>query len=447
MARAGIAARCQAIEDATGRLRGGRSMIQVVCGCGRVFKAEERHSGKRTRCPVCGASLIIGRTPAPDSGGGDLEELPSWWYPSMTEDSPGVGAAPSPANPHAEAVRTQVFETGLLTEREDSPGLQDDGPGTRVVGVGTGRPFWIMAGIAAVLAVLVLGALWWRRGPAPGRGDAMAGQAPPAGAVRREAARIPGPEKATNRGVLQANDDGRPARSSRRLRLLVPAYIYPTPEGRKEWHRLMDAAARLDVVAVVNPDSGPGAEPNPDYSALIAEAARHGVKVVGYVSTGFGDRPAEKVKADIDAWVRFYHPIGGFFLDQQPRDARHAAYLADISSYARGKFRDALIITNPGSPCDESYLARRASDVVCVFCSSESFALSEMPNDLRGYDPSHFAALAYQVKDAEAMRELLRQAIVKRVGYIYATDGKWPNPWDHLPAYWEAEVDAVIRLH
>jgi hypothetical protein len=345
-------------------------------------------------------------------------------------------------NVHSEEGRTQVFETGLVLEREERAGLQDDGPGTRPVAAGSGQPFWTMAAVAAVLGVLVLGALWWRRGPAPGRGDAMAGQAPQGGPVVRD----PGPEKPANPGGSQAGDDGRPARSSHRLRLLVPAYIYPTPEGRKEWHRLMDAAARVDLVAIVNPESGPGAVPNPDYSAVIAEAARHGVKLVGYVNTGYGDLPAEKVKADIDAWVRFYRPIGGFFLDQQPRDARHAAYLADISSFARGKIRDALIITNPGSPCDVSYLARHASDVACVFASPESISLLDMPNDLKGYDPSRFAAMAYQVKDAEAMRDMLRQAILKRIGYVYATDGKGSNPWDHLPAYWEAEVDAVFRL-
>ena len=61
-------------------------MIRVVCGCGRVFKAEARHSGKRTRCPVCGTSLIIGQTPASSSSEGDLDEVPSWWYPSDPQD-------------------------------------------------------------------------------------------------------------------------------------------------------------------------------------------------------------------------------------------------------------------------------------------------------------------------------------------------------------------------
>ena len=38
---------------------------------------------------------------------------------------------------------------------------------------------------------------------------------------------------------------------------------------------------------------------------------------------------------------------------------------------------------------------------------------------------------------------MLKEAIIKRIGYIYVTDGKLPKPWGRLPAYWEAEVDAV----
>ena len=148
----------------------------------------------------------------------------------------------------------------------------------------------------------------------------------------------------------------------------------------------------------------------------------------------------------MDAWIRFYPQIAGFFLDQQPNDARHSVYVADISSYARNKLRDALVITNPGTPCDDSYLTRRASDLVCVFANFEGFASFELPANLKAYPPSRFAALAHQVADAESMRDMLKEAIIKRIGCVYVTDGKAPNPWSRLPTYWEAEVDTVARL-
>ena len=41
------------------------------------------------------------------------------------------------------------------------------------------------------------------------------------------------------------------------------------------------------------------------------------------------------------------------------------------------------------------------------------------------------------------MRTIVKDAIIKRIGYLYISDAKPPNPWGKLPADWEAEVDAV----
>jgi hypothetical protein len=240
--------------------------------------------------------------------------------------------------------------------------------------------------------------------------------------------------------------DGRLARPARRLRLIVPAYIYPSGEGRTQWKRLLDAAGKVDLVVVVNPDSGPGAERDPEYAAAIAEAAALGIRLVGYVNAGYGQRPAAQVKDDIDSWVGLYPRIGGVFLDQQPAEARNVAYFADIAAYARSRIPDALVIGNPGIPCDEAYLARHAADTVCVFAKADGFDAFELPATLKESDPSQIAALAYQVADVEAMRAMVKDAIIKRIGYLYVTDGKWPNPWDKLPAYWNAEVEAIARI-
>ncbi len=115
---------------------------------------------------------------------------------------------------------------------------------------------------------------------------------------------------------------------SQRLRLLVPAYIYPVGDGRKEWQRLIDAAAKVKIVAIANPSSGPGEEPNFDYAAIFTEASDRGITLVGYVSTDYGKRPMAEIKKDIDAWIRFYPQIRGFFFDQQPRESRHATFFA-----------------------------------------------------------------------------------------------------------------------
>src|SRR5262245_8032106 len=87
-------------------------MIRVVCACGRVFKAEDRHAGKRTKCPVCGAMLTIGQTPVTSSSGGDMDEVPSWWYPSDPQGQIDGSGLPPRSGSDPETIRTAILPPG-----------------------------------------------------------------------------------------------------------------------------------------------------------------------------------------------------------------------------------------------------------------------------------------------------------------------------------------------
>src|SRR5262245_58326758 len=92
-------------------------MIRVVCTCGRVFKAEDRHAGKRTQCPVCGVSLTIGQTPVTSSSGGDVVEVPSWWYPSEPQNQDAGRAAPRRGGSDPETVQTSILPSSGADSR------------------------------------------------------------------------------------------------------------------------------------------------------------------------------------------------------------------------------------------------------------------------------------------------------------------------------------------
>ncbi len=161
-------------------------MIRVVCGCGRVFKAEQRHSGKRTRCPVCGANLVIGQTPA-SSSDGDLDEVPSWWYPSDPRDPFADGGSVPVENGDPELVRTAILPAvptpGIAAERGPAvaPSAPGDGPvadrGVQVVTAGESGP--LSGSLVVVATAVILGLTSWMRdrararrsdsGPAPQR--------------------------------------------------------------------------------------------------------------------------------------------------------------------------------------------------------------------------------------------------------------------------------------
>jgi hypothetical protein len=375
-----------------------------------------------------------------------VDELPSWWYPG---DPAAVGpeGRPVPGHRDSETMPTAVIEPAVVPVRRGPMGPPDVGPDKEAVAPGPAPRAWTLA-LALVASILVaFGVLYWMRATIAGRGDAMGARTPTRGPRAGDAGQGGGGETivdgATTRPPIP---EARAARPARRLQLLVPAYIYPGGEGRSQWDRLINAAGKVGLVLVVNPSSGPGADSDPEYAAAIAKAAGRGIKLLGYVDTGYGRRPAAAVKDDIDTWLGLYSRIGGFFLDRQSPEARHAGYFADIATYARGRLRGALVIGNPGMPCDESYLTRNAADAVCVLARADGFDAFELPANLRDYDASRFAALAPEVTDAATMRGMLRDAVIKRIGYFYVTDGRSPNPWDRLPSYWEDEVDTVARL-
>jgi hypothetical protein len=228
--------------------------------------------------------------------------------------------------------------------------------------------------------------------------------------------------------------------------MLVPAYIYPANQGRKDWDRLIEAAAKVKIVAIINPNSGPGTQRDGNYYAVFSEADRAGITLIGYVSTDFGHRPQAEINKDIQTWLELYPQVRGFFFDQQPREAHHVARFLELRDEVRRKLQNPLLVTNPGILCDESYLAKNVSDVTCVFTNFQGFDEFDLPEPFRAYEAPRFAAMPYDIPDAKAMRAVVRDAILKRIGYIYVSDAKQPNPWGQLPKYWREEVEAISQL-
>jgi len=233
----------------------------------------------------------------------------------------------------------------------------------------------------------------------------------------------------------------RPPRTA--TRLLVPAYFYPAGDGLKEWDRLIESSKKVPIVAVVNPSSGPGDQLNPEYAAVLKRASRAEMTMVGYVSTAYAKRPAADVKAEMDRWLKWYPEVSGFFLDEQASSAESVAYYTGLHEYARQLRPDALVVSNPGTQCAEPYLSRPAADVVCLFETEEGFDAFHPPAWTKRYTADRFAALSPGVTGSKAMREVLRLAAEKRMGYVYVTDLKGVNPWAGLPSYWDDEVEAV----
>ena len=68
----------------------------------------------------------------------------------------------------------------------------------------------------------------------------------------------------------------------------IPSYSYPGPL----WTQMEDAYPTVGL-AIINPNSGPGAAQNADYADQVASSQAAGLVVLGYVHTSYGNRLIE----------------------------------------------------------------------------------------------------------------------------------------------------------
>jgi Spherulation-specific family 4 len=234
------------------------------------------------------------------------------------------------------------------------------------------------------------------------------------------------------------------SRAAEPVRLLVPAYFYPAGDGRAAWNRLIASAGKVPIVAIVDPDNGPGKTADPNYQSVFKSIAPSKLTPIGYVTLSYGKRTAATVKADVDQWRKLYPGVRGIFFDEQPSDAAHSPFARECYAYARAQIRDGVFFSNPGVPCAPEYFADADGPTFCLFEHHEGFDAYQPPPIVDRVGPKRVAVLLYSVKPADATRRF-RQALQKQAGTVYVTDATGVNPWDRLPSYWEAEVSEAAR--
>lgn len=246
--------------------------------------------------------------------------------------------------------------------------------------------------------------------------------------------------------ALTLSGCGKHRAASKDIRLWTPAYFYPDGEGAADWDRLIQASGRVPVVAIVNPDSGPGDHRDSTYSDALDRAKDAGVTLLGYVSTRYGHRPIAEVEHDMEAWLAFYPEIDGFHLDEQTSADADVPYYRKLVIFARSQRSDLVVAGNPGDLPSTAYFESGIS-VESVFEGGSGFASFALPASAARNGRRSFAAEIYGVTSKAQMREDLKSARRKGIGEVFVTDGAMPNPWARLPAYWEDEVAEVEALN
>ncbi len=226
------------------------------------------------------------------------------------------------------------------------------------------------------------------------------------------------------------------------LGIMVPAYF---PPGAK-WEAMNDAASKVPLIAIVNPNSGPGAARNTNYVAALAQLHAAGGKAIGYVSSDYTRRPMAKVQADIDQYLSWYD-VDGFFIDEMTNDANtnHLDYYSTIYQYIKARNNRYSVTGNPGANTQESYLQNPTADILMIFESAGAKYANYHP---AAWVPKHpaenFAHLPYLSVGTETLTNYVSLAVARNAGWIYFSDLK---TYSRLPTYWTNEVSLVQSLN
>ncbi len=460
-------------------------MISVICACGGEFWVRDRLAGRVARCPSCEKAMMVPpaeavralMTPQPCSCG-EIFWSSSWREGKRSKCPICSQGIPSPtpatsedASPHRfdstapsaipQDDSTTVIIPGRGPARTSKASRTASPPESRESTKPTKRrPAVIIAGIFVVILVAIGSKLDpWPPSDPPNKqlppvgertGGLDTGKGPEtnkAGAIPDVGARNDNPPE-VGAGAARGDQAALPAVAAKpQLRLIVPAYFYPADVGRESWDRLINAASRVPVVAIVNPASGPGDLIDPAYQEIIRIATAHGVTPIGYVYTNYGNNPINQTQADIKRWVDFYPEIGGFFLDAQASSVEQLPYYSELRDYIKQQRPKALIVSNPGTICDRDYIDQSVADVIVFFENLDGFEAFDLPEWRRDVPAERFAVLPYNTPTVESMKRRLGLTVIRNLGYVYITDGTLPDPYGTLPSYWDEEVDAIQAIN
>jgi spherulation-specific family 4 protein len=210
---------------------------------------------------------------------------------------------------------------------------------------------------------------------------------------------------------------------------LVPAYVSP-----QTIHALVRGPASPRLI-VVNPANGPGQAASTAYGRAVRAAQDAGTHVLGYVPTTWGRRAAATVAADIRDY-RSWYGVDGIFLDEAAAGAAQLPHYEALSRDVRAAGMS-IVALNPGAVPAPGYFD--IADVVVTYegpYADYARALDRMPAWLRDEPPDRVAHLVYG-----ATRDQAREIVTNpaRAGYVYATSGTLPDPWQSLPPYMNDE--------
>jgi chitodextrinase len=245
-------------------------------------------------------------------------------------------------------------------------------------------------------------------------------------------------------------------------KIAVPAYFVPGVF----WPQLEQSAPYVGI-AVANVENGPDYQPHYSYTNAIRQTSAAGIKVLGYVRTGYfsttgfttrlGKTDAAswlaQIEQDVDAWYNFYGSDGlaGIFFDEGMNacgtNNLYPNLYSTISAYVKQNHLGAITVENPGTSVPSCF--QGTADIILTFEGSYLCYIQDascpagqqyVPLAWNPVDPYAIWHVIYNATSAQ-YANASALAKTRNAGYFYITSDTLPNPYDTLPsgADWSGE--------
>lgn len=209
--------------------------------------------------------------------------------------------------------------------------------------------------------------------------------------------------------------------------VMIALYTYPD----STWDVVAQAKSAhpsVPVVAIINPNNGPGSSRDANYVSGIQKLHAAGVVVLGYDATGYASNSASSVKSVMDTWKSLYN-IDGIFFDEMANWSGPESYYSDLTSYAKS-LGYTMTVGNPGTDTLPSYIG--TVDNLMIYEDAGLPPISALQSWHTSYGKSNFSMIAFGVNSISTS---FLSSASNYVGYIDLTNDVLDNPYDSVPSY------------
>jgi hypothetical protein len=220
--------------------------------------------------------------------------------------------------------------------------------------------------------------------------------------------------------------------------IMVPLFSYMGPS----WSQLIrfhQQFPTVPLVAVVDPVRGPGSFRDPSFQLGIQSLQNAGIPVLGYIVTNYANIGLQGVEATITDYWNWYH-VNGTMLDQMNNTLGEAGYYSSLTNFDRS-LGMTMTIGNPGAEVPPSFVG--TADSIVIYESPGVPSLAFIAGWHASYPKTNWIVTAYGVENLNTT--WVRDAS-QYVGYLYITDGVWPNPYTGLPGYMNTLMSTLASV-